>query len=220
MIVEYSNANSVQVTDTIKSKNGNSEVTAVREGFIKAVVAVLDSMWRSQTGNAVLRDIDSSAGEVFIRPWLPSPGDTTFNADEYGQGPVMSIVEFEPDLWSSKRNTINACEALLHELVHSLRRLSGVAKNDPIPTHDSYDTIEEYYSIVVGNVYRSELLRIGLRGGHRGESLPPKQRDDAAVFLNTGENRKRLETLKKENGPFFKAISQVTAKWNPFRLIT
>jgi hypothetical protein len=215
---EYPNAKTVQIIDTLKSRNGSSDVTVVREGFVKDMVKVLDSMWASGTGNAVLRTVDRWPGDVYI---VPRPGTGNPNEppnSEADPGLLRSDIPFEPDAWSSQPNSINAVEALLHELVHSIRELSD--KFSQTPTHDSYGDIEEYFAVMVGNVYRSETLRIGLRGGHGAESLPPKQRDDAAVFLNTGENRKRLEQLKRENGDLFKAVGEVGAKWNPFRLMT
>jgi Effector protein len=214
---EYSNVNSIQIVGTLQSRNGNTDVTVVREGFEEDVVKVLDSMWTSQTGGAVLRILDSLPGDIYIVPRPGSPNEI-IDSEQLGQG-LRSTVPFEPAAWPKQANTLNACEVLLHELVHSVRQLSG--KLNQRPTHDSYEDIEEFYAIVVANVYRSELHRVGLRGGHHFESLPPKQRDDAGVFLKTGENRKRLENLKGENGDLFKAISDVlNAKWNPFRLIT
>ena len=216
-MVSYSHVDSIQIVNTLTSKNGTTVVTVTREGFEKDVIKVLDSIWGSQTGGAVLRTINSMPGDIYI---VPRPGnpDEAPNADASGTG-LRSDVPFEPDAWPDHPNTLSNTEVLLHELVHSVRELSG--KLNQIPTNDAYEDIEEYYAIAVANVYRSELHRVGLRGGHHSESLPPKQRDDAAVFLSTGENRKRLVKLQSENGDLFKAVSDVTnAKWNPFRLIT
>lgn len=214
----YKRVDNIQIVNTLESVNGTTKVTVVREGFEDDVVKVLEEMWPSQTGGAVLRTIGSSIGDVYIIPKPGNPNDI-LQSDETGDAKGMrSDVGFEPAAWPEQRNTLNAREVLLHELVHSVRQLSGHLKQ--VPTHDSYGDMEEFFAIVVGNVYRSELQRIGLRGGHNFESLPPKQRDDAAVFLSTGQYRKRLETLKSENGDLFNAVAAVNAKWNPLKLMT
>lgn len=218
-MTEYSNANNIQIMGTIVSRNGSTDVTVVRENFGADVVRILDSIWKSETGGALLRNLGSEPGMVFITPRPGTGNPKEAPNSEASSRRVVGKISFEPDAWPSQPpTTINASEALLHELVHSLRQLSG--HFDQQRTYDSYFDLEEFYAIVVGNVYRSELQRIGLRGGHGSESLPPKQRDDAAIFLKTGEHRKRLERLRRENEDLFRVISDVVkAKWNPIRLL-
>lgn len=215
-MTEYSNSSNINITGTMKVQNGTTEVTVVRENFEKDVVTVLDTLWKSGTGKAVIKN---TAAMVFIqpRPGTPNP-KVLVGAEAHPMGAVVKI-SFEPDAWPTEKNQLGAGEVLLHELVHAVRGLVG--KADANPTGDAYKDLEEFYAIVVSNIYRSELGKIGLRGGHGGESLPANQRDNAAVFLNTGQNRKRLERLQREMPEFFRDVgAAVMAKWNPIRLMT
>jgi hypothetical protein len=215
---DYSNVDSIHIVPTLNSRNETTDVTVVREGFEKDVAKVLDAIWATQTGRAVLQLFNSLPGDIFIIPNPGNPDSGTVNA-EARPGSLSSRIPFEPAAFPNDPKTLNPGEVLFHELVHSVRELSG--KLDQSPIHDAYEDIEEYFAIVVSNVYRSELNRIGLRGGHHSESLPPKQRDDAGVFLNAGENRKRLERLRSESPDLFNAVASVgSARWNPIRLMT
>ncbi len=218
-MTEYSNVDSINIIPTLKSRNGNTDVTVVRENFEQDVVKVLDSIWNSQTGGAVLRLFNSLPGNIFIVPNPGNPDSGTVNAEAQQKGGLQSTIPFEPAAFPTNNpHTLNPSEVLFHELVHAVRELSG--KLDQTPIHDAYEDIEEYFAIVISNVYRSELNRIGLRGGHHSESLPPKQRDDAGVFLNADNNRKRLERLKSETPDLFNAVAGVVGpRWNPIRLM-
>jgi hypothetical protein len=166
----------------------------------------------------VLQIFNSLPGDIYIVPNPGNPDSGIINA-EAQLGSMRSTIPFEPAAFPNDPKTLNPGEVLFHELVHSVRELSG--KLDQRPLHDAYEDIEEYFAIVVANVYRSELNRIGLRGGHHSESLPPKQRDDAGVFLNAGDNRKRLDRLRHETPDLFNAVAGVgSARWNPIRLMT
>jgi hypothetical protein len=215
-MVEYRNADNIAVDATLTSRNGTTEVLVVRDGFETDVISLLDSLWKSATGGAVLRGIKAAEGRVLIKP-NPGTPNGPVNSEAQMEG-LISKIPFEPSVWPSRPDSLNACEVLLHELVHSFRQISG--NWDQRPTPDAYRNLEEFYAIVIGNVYRSELRRIGLRGGHGRESLPPAQRDNAAVFLNTGDHLKRLRKLKDDNMDLVTALANVVnAEWNPLRLM-
>ena len=93
-MVTYSHVDSIQIINTLTSKNGNTVVTVVREGFEDDVVKVLDSIWGSQTGGAVLRTINFMPGDIYIVPRPGNPNEAP-NADASGGG-LRSDVPFEP----------------------------------------------------------------------------------------------------------------------------
>ena len=58
-------------------------------------------------------------------------------------------------------------EVLFHEMVHAAREMRGVY--NPMPLGFSYDTEEEFFAILVANIYASETRRpMDLRAHHHG----------------------------------------------------
>ncbi|MBC8164564.1 MAG: hypothetical protein H7Y20_01685 [Bryobacteraceae bacterium] len=213
---EYAKVSNIDVVGQFETVNGTTTVLVVREHFEADVGKILDSLWVSETGGPVLRALGSTPGMVRILPRPSAPGQHVNS--EARVDVLVGNISFEPAAFSSKLNQLSASETLLHELVHVVRRFTGHMRTET--TNDAYENIEEYYAIVVENVYRSEFRMVGLRGGHGSESLPPKQRDSAAVFLSAGQNRKRLERLRRENPDLFNGIASGSkANWNPFRLV-
>jgi hypothetical protein len=67
---------------------------------------------------------------------------------------------------------VNRFAALVHELVHAVREMSGLL--DPIPTErllESYHNEEDYFATLVENIYRSEALS-RLLLGFDGQMVP------------------------------------------------
>jgi hypothetical protein len=71
-------------------------------------------------------------------------------------------------------------EVLFHEMVHATRQMRGIF--NPLPLGFLYDTEEEFFAILLANIYASETGRpIDLRSDHHGfEHLTP---DTNAKFL-------------------------------------
>src|SRR5262249_25408038 len=79
-------------------------------------------------------------------------------------------------------------------LGHALRDLNGLARCEAVG--ERFDDIEEFWAILIANIYRSECGRSGLRGDHSVDHCPgskpgnvticPKQMDakltDSAAF--------------------------------------
>jgi hypothetical protein len=113
---------------------------------------------------------------------------------------------------------------LLHELIHSLRELRG--QLNQVPTWiKSYDNQEEFFAVLVANIYTSEHGRKDLRANHHSFSL-------LAPHLNTSEkffgkdlsapwtehymNRKLVSKFVSENYGLCADINRhVHAEFNP-----
>ena len=71
-----------------------------------------------------------------------------FKGKEISVAQVRSIqknyTSFQPD------------EVLFHELVHAARYLGGDFKKTPIPKMPEYDNEEEYFAVLITNIYISE----------------------------------------------------------------
>jgi len=104
-------------------------------------------------------------------------------------------------------------EVLLHELVHALRMAWGT--NLCLGMDDGFDTIEEFYAILITNIYRSECGYKTLRADHNGkEKLPDALANDAAYYKRYKE---KIDKLAQDYPVLCKTIAAVPSKFNPIR---
>jgi hypothetical protein len=86
---------------------------------------------------------------------------------------------------------------LLHELVHAVRPAAGRKLMDQ-PTQDGWTNLEEFFAVVVENIYRSERGDKVLRGGW-DQSRLRADASTSAGFLKDKVMRARIEdALKRE----------------------
>ena len=107
-------------------------------------------------------------------------------------------------------------DVLLHEMVHGLRHMAGLRNKRRVPFQPDYDTLSEFYSIFVTNIYRSERGRKALRMDHRDS---PFQSISEKNFIRTGLNRAHLRQLRRQQREFFSDLRRVKAPFNPTRLL-
>jgi len=107
-----------------------------------------------------------------------------------------------------------ADEVLVHELVHALFFMSGNSYGMAVPNQRLYDTQDEFFAILIANVYRSECGRKESRLHHYGY-----QSDDirSGEFLRTWENRYIVRKIRLDMPSLFSDLHRVKAKFNPFR---
>jgi hypothetical protein len=105
-------------------------------------------------------------------------------------------------------------EVLLHELVHALRQ--GLGKWLCAPMDDNFDTVEDFYAILVANIYRSENRYTTLRKDHRGfQPLAPPLNNEGEYYK---EYRERIDRFIQEMpDPFCNALAVVSCQFNPIR---
>jgi hypothetical protein len=108
-----------------------------------------------------------------------------------------------------------ADEILVHEMVHAIRDLAGVSARCRVPRQPRYDNFEEFYAIVVANVFRSECGRKEVRNDnhHAFESMSVGGKG----FLALQFNRIHMQRFCRQH-PFLAAeLSSVSAYFNPFQ---
>ncbi len=114
----------------------------------------------------------------------------------------------------------NPDEMLLHEVVHGLRHMSGVRIARNIPFQRRYSTFEEFYAILVTNIYRSELGRTDLRRDHNSfdmlASIGIKNQTD---FYNYRMNKFHLRKLRNQQPLLFTNLKLIKAPFNPTTLV-
>jgi hypothetical protein len=105
-------------------------------------------------------------------------------------------------------------EILFHEMVHATRQMRGIF--NPMPLGFLYDTEEEFFAILLANIYASETGRpIDLRSDHHGfehlttdtdaKFLPKRDMSDyryRLVFKLVHDEPRMVHELRKIHSPF------------------
>jgi hypothetical protein len=110
-------------------------------------------------------------------------------------------------------------EFLLHEMVHALRKLAGVGNSRwagrAVPGQLLQANMEEFYAVLIANIYRSEMKRDGLRQYYRipGSSYTITNKE----FLKIERNRMHLRQLRRQQPTLFNALNDIDAPFNPTR---
>jgi hypothetical protein len=133
--------------------------------------------------------------------WLAScPGANAYTR-QAGPGQKTTRVLFTPYRADSCHEGLNVGSAdvtLLHELVHAVRPAVGRKLMDQA-TQDGWTNLEEFFAVVVENIYRSERGDKVLRGGWDHSRLGAEAATSAG-FLKDKTVRARIEdALKRED---------------------
>jgi hypothetical protein len=144
----------------------------------------------------------------------PTPGDghdPTGGVRGTGLGSDATI-QYTPKQWrdAAATCTTGLCgpgsardEVLLHEMFHGLRVMLG--KLDSIPMGDGYNTQEEFFAILVTNVYQAEMGR------------PPRaNHEDFKELQNPGKfsrtYRIKIDVFRNQHADLAKVLEEVSAR--------
>lgn len=109
---------------------------------------------------------------------------------------------------------------LLHELVHAGRKLGLDARDVKLDGKlAGYENEEEFFAIVVQNIYVSEMYGRGapLRGDHgNGQLAAPL--DNAWSFMDVPENYKLVEKFCEQHTKVAPMIAKADARFNPIKV--
>jgi hypothetical protein len=86
-------------------------------------------------------------------------------------------------------------DTLVHELVHALRDMRGQSLQIPTRSKE-YDNEEEFFAILVQNVYASEKGMTIFRQDHHGHAALPSRLSTSEKFLGKGQRPLTLEELE------------------------
>jgi hypothetical protein len=194
--------------------------------YRSSVVEQLDKIWGTWTGWAVLRAIIDSGKTVTIVPYSPEdektmgrrnafarPTDTKAaspHGREAGSGSDSSV-HFSADTWESlptcSKAVTSGClpsifaqnrgpdDLLVHELVHSIREMRGQLMLNPTRTK-GYENEEEYFAVLVQNIYASEKGMTILRRDHIGHGAQQRGLSTSEGFLGKGQRPLGMEQLE------------------------
>jgi hypothetical protein len=139
-------------------------------------------------------------------------------------GGYSVIVHYDKQRWTSGgpcgpapgRAGAAADEALLHEMLHGLRDLAGQDDNAQ-KLAGGWDTLEEFYAILITNIYMSERGRMQLRKDHHGYQPLEKNLSTSTGFLTKLEHLRWLSWLVNRNAVFLRRVADVVTSFNPIR---
>lgn len=210
------------------------------DNFQHTVVGLLNVIRGTKTGDAVLQNI-SSGGMIEIEPEpdvaaCDPQADSAVNRHQCKVLAAASVIQFSPNLALSVRKRSRACreiwmsgdEILLHELVHGMRKthraldcaeLHGVLKR--------FDDREEFFAILIENIYRSE-RKLGKHFKDSLERSIPLRHDHDLGMMTAGQAKGFLSNVlclelvlvlwnDPRMEPMCRKIADVDTAFNPIR---
>jgi hypothetical protein len=225
---------------------GAIRVSGTSTDYDSDVAAIVRGLLATQTGRAIATKIQTH-GTVLITDDYPGKLLGEYNAEfdpALGKNnKTLGIVVFHPQdatittakifyngkeisvaqVRSIQRNYagFQPDEIVFHELVHAARYLGGDFKQTPIPKMPDYDNEEEYFAVLVTNIYSSEKGRsfASFRKSHRLRLKPGmnEQEADPWAFLLEDDNYRLVEKFCKQHPTIAPIIAHAPADFNPIR---
>jgi len=210
------------------------------DSYEKVVERLFIQIDRSATGRAVLRAIDRIPSRTLLveplfstaagRPNAYADPDDKKAARRKGSD---TTVLFTPAHWKPSKVTsaltgirywsgpgTSPDELLLHEVFHGLRHMAGLRMKRNVPFQKGYDSFEEFFAILVANIYRSELGGTDFRLDHSGfVTLASVGINNQQDFYNYRLNKQHLQKLRRQQPVLFADLKAVKTAFNPTTLV-
>jgi hypothetical protein len=192
--------------------------------FETTVLNLLKEISRKRVGLLVLYEVKNSGHTLKIRPAKSLMDSRVLSLSKTENGVKIAmggttVLRFSPgnyDPQSGKFVDIepffDADDVLLHELWHAARAMQGLSRLEL--TGDEYDDLEEFFAVLVSNVYLSETGRNHrLRAGHVPSLIVKLRLNSAEFWMKYTE---RILRLKLQAPIFFNLMAQLNCLFNPF----
>jgi hypothetical protein len=190
---------------------------------------------KRKTGQIIVEGIAAEGWAVVVMPyWRNDCNNTTVGRAKMVRGSGANVVVgFQPDAPCLVEPTTkdfkpggSPAEALFHELVHAFRFVTEKASNRKGPANVSgsslkypeYDTEEDFFTILITNIFSSETGR-PLRAGHDGtEALPPSLSTDTG-FLAVEAYARLVKQFVSDHPEVSAQLWNVRTAFNPIATI-
>jgi hypothetical protein len=197
--------------------------------YVSGVRSDLARIMKSEAGRHLAASLRYHSKTILLVPY--TGGDC--NAQEWWWGSSSkdnySMIRFSPATKDSpcageikKRQPASLShEVLFHELVHSLRRMSGKMRGWNLmgTSLANQGNVEEFISVLVTNIFISDVTnthKSSLRHGWMGHSPLDSALADSYRFFGFGTKAYNLiSTFCDDNRGFTKMLSKVRANFNP-----
>lgn len=197
--------------------------------YVSQVRSELGKILKSEAGQHLAASLRYHSKKILLVPY--TGGDC--NAQEWWWGSSAkenySMIRFSPTCAGSpcaneikkKRPATLPHEVLFHELVHSLRRMSGNRRGWNLmgTSLANQGNIEEFISVLVTNIFISDVtnnFKSSLRHGWMGHSpLDPSLADSYRFFALGTKAYNLITTFCDDNRGFTQMLARVRAHFNP-----
>lgn len=211
---------------------------AARTAYEQQIVGMITIIQARKSGQLVLEYIRrSGTGRwVTIAPYGP------YWQKRYGAANALSTTDWPPgakvnfsvDTWMGPAAVGAGLfggpgylpdEILLHELVHAQRQISGIDRDISLAktSLSAFENEEEFFSVLVANVYISETGRTSptpglsrLRSDHFAGALPDGEDNDLVQLLDLDYIR-LIKKYCDQHPKLSHALANVDTPFNPFR---
>jgi hypothetical protein len=199
---------------------------------------LFDEILRRKTGQIILQGIWETGWAIVVRPYtLSACNSETVGrpADDLVEGSgVNVIVQFKLNLSACAVDPKTKdfkpggtpAETLFHELVHAFRLVTGKATdrkgplNPWIPAslknYPDYDVVEDFFAILVANIFASETGR-PLRADHHGLTLMPSKLSTNNGFLAIEEYADLVREFCSDHNSVSQKLRDVPSPFNPIK---
>ena len=198
--------------------------------YTRKVNEHLTWIYRTKVGKILLDSIRFHGLPVEIRPYTQANCNAVGGGETPVGGAFRGFVAYSPDTFSLH----GACsathsapnrgllwdEVLFHEMVHVFRNVSGKWNKQGLTGGlYRYDDTEEFFAVMVTNIYisdRSNKIKTGLRRDH--QTLNPLELDFAAPFGFFASGNQTFSLVKQfvnDNHGFSVMVAHVDAPFNP-----
>jgi hypothetical protein len=224
---------------------GQIKVSGSSEAYELEVVRIVTGMILSSvTGKAIATKIKAH-GEVLITDDYPGMDSREINSDfqPSRSSKKLGVIDFHPH--NNKLNTVQVVfngtpitagqlrvihkhapgqkpdEILCHEMVHASRYLGGDFNMAPIPSMPDYENEEDFFAILVTNIYSSEKKRgfESFRKSHHLRYQPEMDPIEVGpfVFVSKDDNLRLIAKFCKQHPVIAPMIASAPAAFNPIR---
>jgi hypothetical protein len=208
--------------------------------WVPSVENILRKIANSKAGQALFYAIFDSGHWVFIRPLEKG---TDCNAFTYsaprqviGTRAYWSVILFDPQAYAKGSRCYHLKlgdkytrgglpnEVLFHELVHAMRQCTALRQpTDLAGGLYRYVTDEEFFAVVIANIYISEGAKdgsSGLRSGEIGKSpLESYFSNSLCFFASSTQILPLMKRFKKDHEQLFTDLSMINCTFNPVKAL-
>ena len=217
--------------DWVTTSGGEGKLDAAfnKDVYVRGVRTELSRILKSEAGRHLAASLRYHSKKILVVPY--TGGDC--NAQEWWWGNSAkdnySMIRFSPATTGSpcaeeikKRQPASLShEVLYHELVHSLRRMSGKMRGWNLmgTSLANQGNVEEFISVLVTNIFIADVtnnFKSSLRHGWMGHSPLDAPLAESYRFFGFGTKAYNLvATFCDDNRGFTKMLSKVRAPFNP-----
>ena len=247
IVVNYENAVVARLRQIERSPVGRIVLEAIRATRRALEIVPYSARDRAQVGtcNAYATEEDrADAAPAGVQPFRgiddnpATPGDERYERATVGLSILRhavigtgrgsdSAIHYSDDMWLASGCCSAAPgggagaqpdEVLFHEMLHSLREMQGKLNAVPtIGTARDYENEEEFFAVVLTNIYMSSKGSMQLRASHQGFAPLPAALSTSAGFLSDFHNRRILRDQSTQEPGLFTRLQNVAAPFNPIR---